>query len=66
MKQKMIHLLVLILISVLVVSIWKMLELCMTGKTETRDVDNIMGTILVVSLYNNWKAYRYWRISRTN
>lgn len=54
-KKYITELLILIGISACVVALWQCLEICIDGLIITRKVDNIMGTILTLSLYKNFK-----------
>lgn len=43
------------LITAFIYFLWIGLELLLYGEIQTREVDNIIGLILVVSLYANYK-----------
>lgn len=44
-------------IMTLVVLFWQLLELAMIGKVNPNRVDSIIGTILTISLYENFQAW---------
>jgi hypothetical protein len=57
MKKFITNLLILIGINTLVILAWQGLEMCIDGVIIATKVDNIIGTILVLSLYYN---FRHW------
>ncbi|MHB9937924.1 hypothetical protein CF098_07830 [Clostridium sporogenes] len=57
MKKYITELLILIGISACIVALWQGLELYIDGLIITRRVDNIIGTILALSLYDNLKNW---------
>lgn len=57
MKKYITNLLILIGINALVVLAWQGLEICIDGVIISRKVDNIIGSILALSLYNNFKNW---------
>lgn len=57
MKKYISNLLILIGISVLVVTVWQGLELCIYGAIIAGKVDNIVGATLALSLYYNFKHW---------
>lgn len=57
MKKYITKLLILIGINTCVVLVWQSLELCIDGLIIARKVDNIIGAILALSLYDNLKNW---------
>lgn len=57
MKKYISNLLILIGISALVIGVWQGLEMYIEETIIVRRVDNIVGTILTLSLYYNFKHW---------
>ncbi|MCJ8173212.1 hypothetical protein [Clostridium botulinum] len=57
MKKYITNLIILIGISTCIVSVWQGLELCIDGLIIVRRVDNIIGAILTLSLYKDFKNW---------
>ncbi|EKO1912193.1 hypothetical protein PZQ55_001231 [Clostridium botulinum] len=57
MKKYITKLLILIGINTCVVLVWQGLELCIDGLIIARKVDSVIGAILVLSLYKNFKNW---------
>ncbi|WP_163249877.1 hypothetical protein [Clostridium niameyense] len=55
MKKYITNLIILIGINALVMLVWQGLEICIDGVIISRKVDNIIGAILALSLYKNFK-----------
>ena len=57
MKENINEMLKIFGIGFLVVTAWQVLELMVYGRMEVREIDNIVGIILTLSLYKNLKTW---------